>query len=121
MRVNQYHPPVFSDPIEFSFPNGRRLLAQENKHSEVLSQSIRKFHVTAAWSGNPKRENCINAVRLRLKWVRVESGRVVQDIQLMQPVEPVVHESGAKTHDLPVGQVSIDFLRVVSENGLRKI
>src|SRR6266508_1960400 len=46
MNVNQCHPAVLGDPIEFSHPDFRRLLLQQHEEREVLRKSIGKFNVT---------------------------------------------------------------------------
>ena len=53
--------------------------------------------------------------RLRLEWVGIEGRHVILDIELMQPVEVVEHESRAKTNCLPILEISIDPNRVFPE------
>src|SRR5215471_2989303 len=63
----------------------------------------------------PKRENGMAAFGLRLEWIGIECRRVVFDLQFVQPIEIVQHETGAKPACSPLSEVAINFLRVAVE------
>ena len=48
--------------------------------------------------------------RLRLEWVGIKGRSVVLDLEIVQPVEIVQHEAGAKGGGVPIIQIAIDLL-----------
>ena len=93
---------MLGDPIEFSHPDFRRLLLQQHEEREVLRKSIGKFNVTvgrrvdgclsilvrvAIWIRNPEGKDRVAALGLRFEWIRIESGRIVLHVEVVQPIE----------------------------------
>src|SRR5947207_9843568 len=54
-----------------------------------------------------KWKDCVHAVRLRLERVGVECRGVVLDVQLVQPVKLVQHETGSKADCIPLFQMAV--------------
>ena len=59
-------------------------------------------------SRHPKRKDSITSFGLRLKRVGIERGRIILNIQLMEPIQLVQHEPGPKSYSVPVAQVAVD-------------
>ena len=58
-----------------------------------------------------------DTVWLRFKGIRVESGSIIQDLQISQPIEIVKHEAGTKTHGVPFFQIAVDADSFLSKCG----
>src|SRR5689334_3162110 len=122
MDIQQGHSAVLGDPIELFYPDPWCLFAQDQEKGGILWQRIGQFHVTDGRTGfcisyssiprrrsrNPEWENGIAAVWLRFKRVCVKGRGVVFDIEAMQPVKIVQHESGTKTDCIPIPQIFIN-------------
>jgi len=134
MNVNQCHPAVLRDPIEFSHPDFRRLLFQQYEEREVLRKGIRKFNVTAGrrldgwslipdrfaiWIRDPEGKDCVPALGLRFEWIRIESGRIVLHVEVVQPIEITQHEPRSESRRSPLARISIDSRGVPREPATR--
>jgi len=65
--------------------------------------------------GHPEWEYGPDPVRLGLEGVGVEGRAVVLDVEVVQPVEVVVHETGAEPDGIPLFQVLVDLLGAATE------
>ena len=70
---------------------------------------------------NPKWKHGLHPVGLRFKRIRIKRRRVIANVQLADPVQVVPHETGAKTDDIPLLHVVIDFQGRPVEGILRLI
>src|SRR5437588_2557121 len=68
-----------------------------------------------ARAGNPKWEDGSNPVRLWLKRVSVKSRCFVQNVQLVDPLEIVKHETRPESHRFPLPEIMINALCVLRE------
>src|SRR5713226_1720774 len=113
MNVQQRHATAFNNPVQLSFPEVDGFLLEDNEEIEVLHQGVRDFDVTApARAGLPERKDRVDTLRLRFKGVGVERGRVVKNVQIMQPIEVMVHESRSEPDRVPLFQIMIYPIRV---------
>src|SRR5207248_1443714 len=125
---------MLGDPIEFSHPDFRRLLLQQHEEREVLRKSIGKFNVTvgrrvdgclsilvrvAIWIRNPEGKDRVAALGLRFEWIRIESGRIVLHVEVVQPIEITQHESRSESRRSPLARISVNFGRVPHELATR--
>src|ERR1017187_2456953 len=103
MDVHQSHATMLRNPIEFSLPNVDGLFPQMKKERGILRQGVRKLDVAGAGGGvrgpgcgvrtrSPEGKDGVGAVWLRLKRVGVERGGVVENIEIVQPVQIMKHE-----------------------------
>src|SRR5947209_7779573 len=59
-------------------------------------------------TGYPEWENGIPAFGLRLEGVCVECGRIILNIQFMQPIQLVQHEARSKSYSTPVTEIAVN-------------
>ncbi|HEY6260512.1 MAG TPA: hypothetical protein VIW47_02885 [Nitrospiraceae bacterium] len=57
---------------------------------------------------DPEGEDGVDAVRLGLEGVGVEGGTIVLDIEVVQPVQVVMHEAGSESDCAPVLEMLVD-------------
>jgi len=57
----------------------------------------------------------VPAFRLRLEGIAVESGGIISDVEVMQPLEIVEHEAGTKANRAPLVKVMVDVSGLASE------
>src|SRR5688572_7748594 len=70
---------------------------------------------------DPERKDSIDTVRLWLEGIRVERRHVVIDIEVMNPVQVMVHETGSKTTSAPIIQIAVDTFSVCPKSFLGAI
>lgn len=68
-----------------------------------------------------ERENRVGPFRLRLEGIRVEGGHVIQDIEVMQPVQLAEHEARAEADRTPLAEIAVDAFRLAAETFSRLI
>ena len=56
---------------------------------------------------------------LRFEWIRVESGRIVLHVEIVQPIEITQHESRSESRRSPLARIAIDFRRAAFEPATR--
>jgi hypothetical protein len=64
---------------------------------------------------DPKWEYGTDSVGLGFEGVGVEGGTVVLDVEVVEPIELTEHEPGAEPDDVPVVEVTVDVLGVITE------
>src|SRR5437667_4166247 len=109
MCVEKSHTATSCHPIQFVFPNVNRFFLKDDKQIKILSQCVWKLNITrsiVAWY--PEWENRVDAVRLRFERIGVESGRIVKNVEVLDPFEVVKHEGGAEPDGVPFLQIPID-------------
>ena len=110
MHVDERHAAARRNPVELFLPDVDRRFPQHEKQRRVLRQRVRQLDVIrcAHLSETQNGKIVLHAVGLRLERIGVERRRVVQDVQVLQPVEVVQHEGRAKADRAPVVQVVVD-------------
>jgi hypothetical protein len=58
---------------------------------------------------------------LGLEGICIECGHVVGDVQIVQPIEIVVHEAGAEADGIPLAQIAVDFLGILLKVSARGV
>ncbi len=72
---------------------------------------------TIGGTGDPEGKDGVPALRLGLEGVGIESRGVVLQVQLMNPIEVVQHETGAKTGCVPIFNVFVNLDCAAGEFG----
>src|SRR5208337_728340 len=117
MCIKKCHSTMFYNPIQFSFPNLNGRFSEKNEQGRILWKRIWQLHISGlyCWILNPSWKNRVKTVWLRLKWISVEGGGIIRDIQAVQPIKIVMHETGAKARCVPFLQIVIYALRAFDE------
>src|SRR5205085_8840272 len=76
----------------------------------VLSASRLSAVMTGRW--HPKRENGVSAFWLRFEGIGIEGGGVITNVQVMQPLQVVKHETRPESARAPFVKIMIDVSRV---------
>ena len=74
---------------------------------------------TAIWARHPKWEDGVTAVRLWLEGVRVEGGRIVLHVEIMQPIEIAQHKPRPESRCPPFTRVVVDSYGASFESAMR--
>ena len=61
----------------------------------------------------------MTSVWLRLEWVRVERGRIVLHIEIMQPIEITQHEPRPESRRAPFSRIVVDSYHASFELAMR--
>jgi hypothetical protein len=104
---------MLSDPIKLAFPGVNRQFLEHKEKSGILGQGVWKFDVTGAIvSGHPEGEYRVYAVWLRLEGVGIKGRCIIKDVEVLEPVEIVEHECGAKPDGSPRRQIMINVVSI---------
>src|SRR6266480_3795700 len=71
------------------------------------------------WARDPKWEDSLTPIWLRLEWVGVEGGRIVLHIEIMQPIEVTQHEPRPESRCAPFTRIAVDLCRASFEPAAR--
>src|SRR4029077_8013742 len=90
------------------------------KKRGILWQGIRQLNVTFGaiamlFVSYPKWKDRVATFGLRFKGVSVEGGSVVTNVEIMQPVEIMQHETRTKSRCSPIAEIMIDLDRFTGE------
>ena len=125
MGIEQDHPAVGGDPVEFPFPDIDGFFLQDEEQRGILTQRVRQLHITFRDRGtplgirpvDPKRKDGMPAFRLGLERVGIERRGIVLDLQLVEPIEVLQHETGPESVGIPLLQMLIDAHRLPFKSG----
>ena len=113
VNVDQRQTAMPGDPIELAFPQVDPPFSQYEEEGGILGQRVRQLDVTrVVRAGDPEREQRVHALGLGLERIIVEGGRVPEDVEILEPVQIMKHESGAKADGVPRVQVIVDSFRL---------
>ena len=67
----------------------------DEEESGVLGERVREFEVAVLGDGrrDPEREDSFGGIGLGFEGIGIESGGIVGDLEVMEPVEITEHES----------------------------
>src|SRR5439155_21928210 len=71
------------------------------------------------WARDPKWEDSLTPIWLRLEWVGVEGGRIVLHIEIMQPIEITQHEPRPESRCAPFTRIAVDPYGASFESTIR--
>src|SRR5512147_2270855 len=114
---HERHASLCSDPVKLSLPYVNSPFAEDDEEGEVLRKRIRKFHIPPMGSvlADPEGKYGPHSVGLWLERVRVESRSVIFDVQVVDPLQDMMHGRRTESHTPPLPEEFIYLDRLPPE------
>jgi hypothetical protein len=68
---------------------------------------------------DPEWKDSMAALGLRFEWIRIESGRIVLHVEVVQPIEITQHEPRSESRRSPLARIGVDSRGVPNELATR--